>query len=323
MARFERFRISRVRPGKPRLLLGIHPLPTMVTLGNLICGFASIMLAMRANAIASAVATGHYKPEDYLYFSGLLIFIGMIFDVMDGGVARLTKSTSKFGMELDSLCDVVSFGVAPAVLVYNLLEWQARNDFVLPWLDRYLFPMLIVYVTCAVLRLARYNVESESGPVGYFFGMPSPGAAGCAAGLVILALPATHHWPISPLTAQVSVVESYLPAVRSHLLVALPFIMVGLGILMVSREHNAHIGRRFLRGKRSFMQVIILSIMLGLVLMHHEIMLALAFNGYLLLGLLNELRMQLFPKQRPPEWSDKESVPAEPMTEVPQIDDGH
>jgi CDP-diacylglycerol--serine O-phosphatidyltransferase len=238
MARFDRFRMARLRPGKPRLLLGIHPLPTMVTLGNLVCGFVSIMLATHANTTHPAGTTlPPYKPEDYLYLSGLLIFAGMLFDLLDGGVARLTKSTSKFGMELDSLCDVVSFGVAPAVLVYNLVDWQINSGLSVPWLERYLFPMLLVYVSCATLRLARYNVESESGPRGYFFGMPSPGAAGCAAGLVLLALPATHHWQSSPLSAQFSQLESYLAVVRSNVVVALPFVMVGLGIMMVSRVH--------------------------------------------------------------------------------------
>ncbi len=147
MARFDRFRLGRSKGDKPRRLLhGIHPLPTMVTLGNLICGFASILLASKANmmvpdAAAAAISpVGAYKPEDYLYLAGLLIFIAMIFDVLDGSVARLTKSTSKFGMEMDSLCDVVSFGVAPAVLVKNLIDRQALLGELHPMLDRYDFP---------------------------------------------------------------------------------------------------------------------------------------------------------------------------------------
>src|ERR1043165_9031388 len=124
MPRFARFRMGRVKGEKRRLLAGIHPIPTMVTLGNLVCGFASIMLAMRANNIPVMLPPGavHYKPDDYLYLAGILIFVAMIFDVLDGSVARLTKSTSKFGMEMDSLCDVVSFGAAPAVLVKSLLD---------------------------------------------------------------------------------------------------------------------------------------------------------------------------------------------------------
>ena len=309
MARFDRFRLNRSRGDKPRRLLhGVHPLPTMVTLGNLICGFASIMMSMRANmpmALASTVPPGQipYKPDDYLYLSGLLIFMGMIFDVLDGSVARLTKSTSKFGMEMDSLCDVVTFGVAPAVLVKNLIDHQAFEGKLHPMLDRYLFPLLVIYVCCATLRLARYNVESETGHRTFFFGMPSPGAAGCAAGLVIMSLPASHHWAISPFNFQVEQLESYLEYVRGSIILALPFVMLVLGILMVSRVHYQHIGDKVLKGRKSFMHLLVLCIAIALIVMHHEIMLAFVFNGYMLFGIVNELRFQLFPKRRPPEWN--------------------
>ena len=313
MARFDRFRLGRPKSDKPkRLLHGIHPLPTMVTLGNLICGFASIMLAMRANMPAALTqanlppGVAPWKPDDYLYVAGLLIFLAMIFDVLDGSVARLTKSTSKFGMEMDSLCDVVSFGVAPAVLVKNLIDNQALDGKLHPMLDRYIFPLLVIYVSCATLRLARYNVESETGHRNFFFGMPSPGAAGCAAGLVILSLPASHHWQISPLTDQFNQLEIYIEHVRGPIILALPFVMLALGILMVSRVHYQHVGDKFLRGKKSFMHLLVLVIALALIVMHHEIMLALMFNGYLLFGIANEIRFQLFPKHRPPEWNIEE-----------------
>ncbi len=310
MARFDRFRLGRSRSDKPkRLLHGVHPLPTMVTLGNLICGFASIMMSMRANmpmVIATTATTAGvvpYKPDDYLYLAGLLIFFGMVFDVLDGSVARLTKSTSKFGMEMDSLCDVVSFGVAPAVLVKNLIDHQAIEGKLHPMLDRYIFPLLVIYVCCATLRLARYNVESETGHRNYFFGMPSPGAAGCAAGLVILSLPASHHWAISPFTMQVTQLENYIDDLRGPIILALPFVMLTLGILMVSRVHYQHIGDKILKGKKSFMHLLVLGIAIALIVMHHEIMLAFMFNGYMIFGIANELRFQLFPKRRPAEWN--------------------
>ncbi|HLX63071.1 MAG TPA: phosphatidylcholine/phosphatidylserine synthase [Planctomycetota bacterium] len=324
MARFPRFRLGRHKSDKPRRLLqGIHPIPTMVTLGNLICGFASILLSMRANNLPAHPPEGAWviSADDYLYLAGLLIFVAMIFDVLDGSVARLTKSTSKFGMEMDSLCDVVSFGVAPAVLVKNLLDLQAGLGKPYPMLDRYMFPLLVIYVCCAALRLARYNVESESGHRSFFFGMPSPGAAGCAASLVILSIPASHHWQrqISPLNDQVTQLEKYLDVVRDPIMIALPFIMLALGILMVSRVHYQHIGDRILKGRKSLMHLLVLVIALSLVVMHHEIMLAVGFNGYMIYGLLNELRYQLFPKHRPAEWNvpmDGE-VPAQPVVPVP------
>jgi CDP-diacylglycerol--serine O-phosphatidyltransferase len=114
------FRLRRFKNAKtkPRRVLGVHPLPTLVTLGNLLCGFAAVMFALRS----ARPAEGPYSPEKLLYYSGLLIFMAMIFDMLDGKVARWTKSASKFGMEMDSLCDVVSFGLAPAVLVKATLK---------------------------------------------------------------------------------------------------------------------------------------------------------------------------------------------------------
>lgn len=322
MPRFERFRMGRLRTGKRRLVMGVHPIPTMVTLGNLVCGFASIMLALKAENLAARAAVtttlqnvpvSAYSAEDCLYFASLLIFVGMIFDVLDGSVARLTKSTSKFGMEMDSLCDVVTFGAAPAVLVKTLIDIHTSRGQTYPMLDRYIIPMLVIYVSCAALRLARYNVESENGHRSFFFGMPSPGAAGCAASLVILALPATHHWPFSPLKAQVTQLEPILDSIRHGVLMTLPFIMLGLGILMVSRVHYQHVGDKILKGKKSFIHIFAIFVALGLIIMHHEIMLAAAFNGYMLFGLLNELRFQIFPKNRPPDWN----VPTEPAPAVP------
>lgn len=315
MKRFERLR-NRLKPGKKRFVMGVHPVPTMVTLGNLVCGFCSIMLAFKAGSLASQPAVaGEYNAEDLLYFAALLIFGGMIFDVLDGSVARLTKSTSKFGMEMDSLCDVVTFGVAPAVLVKTLIDMHIGRGQPYPMLDRYIIPLLVIYVSCAALRLARYNVESSAGHSSFFFGMPSPGAAGCAASLVLMVLPATHHWAISPLKNQVNQIEPYVENVGHWVLISFPIIMLGLGILMVSRVHYQHIGDKILKGKKSFMHLLVLFVVLALLVMHHEIMLAVAFNGYMLFGLINELRFQLFPKNRPAEWN----VPAsgEPATQPP------
>jgi len=299
--RFERFSKPLRGTGKPRLLMGIHPIPTMVTLGNLLCGFASIILSMKS---ANAPATIAY---DYLYWSGTLVFAAMIFDVMDGKVARWTKSTSKFGMEMDSLCDVVSFGVAPAVLIKALIDVQV--GFPLP--DRFIWPMLAVYVSCAAIRLARYNVEAETGHRDFFFGMPSPGAAGCAASLALLIIPGNRQLGFKELASQLPPVNDLRQALYLPILTAMPFLMLVLGVLMVTRVHYPHVGDHLLRGRKSFMHVLILGLGLVLIIMHHEVMLALAFNGYMIFGLINELRFQIFPKSRPAEWVSAGEEPAE------------
>ena len=299
------FRLRKNKNDKPRkrLVMGVHPLPTMVTLGNLLCGFASIILSMRV---------GH-PPEgttavSMLYYAGLLVFIAMIFDVLDGRVARWTKTTSKFGMEMDSLCDVVSFGVAPAVLIKAAIDLSISlhifGDF--PILDRYIWLMMAVYVSCAALRLARYNVEAESGHKDFFFGIPSPAAAGCVASLVIMLCPILEEKPL---------LLTWMDGLRTKevaraVLQGLPFLMLCLGILMVSRVHYIHLGDKLLRGKKPLMHLMLIGMAMVLIIMQHEVMLALAFNGYMLLGMVNEVRFQLIPSQRPPDW-DLPTAPLE------------
>lgn len=314
-------RFRKFRDGKPkrRFLMGVHPVPTLVTLGNLLCGFASIILAMRSHNPPNS-----FNAVECLYISALLIFVAMVFDAMDGRVARWTKSSSKFGMEMDSLCDVVSFGVAPAVLVKALIDYAAPriwNDLgSFPILDRYVWLMMATYVACAALRLARYNVEAEAGHRDFFFGIPSPAAAGCVASLVVMLIPMLRVMPNFVASTSISAPSAPLYAwigtdnfsgIVYGVLYALPFLMLCLGILMVSRVHYLHVGDRLLGGKRSFMHLLILGLGLVLIILQHEIMLALAFNGFALTGLLNEFRFQFFPSTRPADWIESSEVDAQ------------
>lgn len=309
MARFERHRTS----NKPRrLLLGIHPIPTLVTLGNLLCGFGSIVLAMRT--FHPPTTEFHtFTPDDCLYCSGVLIFLAMIFDVMDGKVARWTKSSSAFGMEMDSLCDIVSFGVAPAVLVKAMIDQQLMSSESYPIFDRYVWPMLAIYVSCAALRLARYNIESQRVHRDFFFGMPSPGAAGCVASLAILIVPGDRHLIDSQLR-ELTVLEGLSKSLHRPVLMAMPFFLLTLGVLMVSRVHYPHVPDRLLRGRKSFMHLLVLITAFALIVMHPDLMLAVGFNGYMIFGIANEVRLHLFPSLRPPEWNVEEAPIAKPPT---------
>jgi CDP-diacylglycerol--serine O-phosphatidyltransferase len=301
MARFGR-KGSNPKPPRPkRLVLGVHPLPTMVTLGNLLCGFGSILLALRASSFAGA-DTFLKTPDDCLYWSGIMIFLAMLFDMMDGKVARWTKTSSKFGMEMDSLCDIVSFGVAPAVLVKAMIDQQLMSAGSYPMLEKYVLPMLALYVCCAALRLARYNVEAESGHRDFFFGMPSPGAAGCVASLATLIIPGNRHLTSIGQIQELTYLDNISKVMHGPVLLVFPFIMATLGVLMVSRVHYPHVGDRLLRGRKSFMHIMVLALLLILIVLHHEIMLVLAFNGYMIVGVVNEVRLQLFPSLRPPGW---------------------
>lgn len=139
---------------------GIYLLPNTLTLCGMFCGFYAILASFK----------GHY------IYAAWAILIANIFDGLDGWVARLTHSTTRFGIELDSLSDLIAFGVAPAVLVYS---WGLQPFKRLGWGAAFLF------VICGALRLARYNVQMGSTESKAFTGMPIPGAATVIASLVL------------------------------------------------------------------------------------------------------------------------------------------
>ncbi len=138
---------------------GIYLLPNLFTLAALFAGFYAVVRAMDESFEAAAVA----------------IFIAMILDGLDGRVARMTRTQSAFGAEFDSLSDMVSFGVAPALVVY---EWQLRSLGKFGWMAAF------VYCACAAMRLARFNTMVGTADKRWFVGLASPAAAALVAGLV-------------------------------------------------------------------------------------------------------------------------------------------
>lgn len=150
------------RPPREALRRGIYLLPSLFTVGNMLAGFASIL-----NAI-----------EGRLELAGWLIFLAGLLDGLDGRVARLTRSASEFGKEYDSLADVVSFGVAPAVLSFQWGLWQMGK---LGWAAAFLF------LVAGSVRLARFNVKASVTDRSYFVGLPIPGGAGAITLLVLIA----------------------------------------------------------------------------------------------------------------------------------------
>jgi CDP-diacylglycerol---serine O-phosphatidyltransferase len=174
-------------------------LPNLFTLSSIFCGFYAILLS-----------GGSPAPQD-LYRASILIIFAMFFDMVDGRVARLTRTQSAFGVEIDSLADIVSFGVAPGVLVY---AWS------LSALGGVGLAAAFAYVACGAIRLARFNVLATDTtgrpkkPSKYILGLPIPGAAG-----ILVSLVAANH-----------AVDGEL-AVR-HTLIAV--VMVALSFFMVS-----------------------------------------------------------------------------------------
>lgn len=171
---------------------GVFLLPNLFTTGALFCGFYSVIAGMQGDFYAGSVA----------------ILVAMIFDGLDGRVARLTHTTSAFGAEYDSLSDMISFGIAPALLMFN---WALVDTGKLGWVAAFL------YTACAALRLARFNTQRDSVDAGYFVGLPSPAAAAAVTGSVWLGQ--THALP-----------ASILPLAWLHAV-----LLAGLGFLMIAR----------------------------------------------------------------------------------------
>jgi CDP-diacylglycerol---serine O-phosphatidyltransferase len=155
--------LKRRKDDRPRRLRrGVYLLPSLFTVANLFCGYACVVYSTRADFDTAA----------------LFIGIAMVLDTLDGFFARLTNSSTAFGVELDSLADVVSFGLAPAILAFTWGLWPLKR---LGWAAGF------IYVTAAAMRLARFNIQTSSASdKRYFVGMPSPAAASVIASTVYL-----------------------------------------------------------------------------------------------------------------------------------------
>ena len=239
----------------------VAALPSMLTLGNLLCGFHAIYFA--SGGTREGITAGAW-----------LVLLAMVFDALDGKVARLTRVSSRFGAELDSLADVVSFGVAPAFLVAVLSAQVELEHQRLVWLS------CMVYVACAALRLARFNVQTDldEGSHQEFVGLPSPGAAGQVVSLVIL-----HGFLTA--TLDVTFISRVLPTVTFF-----------AGVLMVSRIRYTHLVSRLLGGHHAFAEFVFLMIVLLLLATHKEFTLAGGFTLYVVSGVLTTAHHAVFHK---------------------------
>jgi CDP-diacylglycerol---serine O-phosphatidyltransferase len=223
---------------------GIAVLPTMFTLANLLCGFACIFFASRAMVPGTGPLPFGWSP---LTMAAAFVFLGLLMDGLDGRVAKLTDSVSDLGAQLDSMADMVTFGVAPAFMVVQLIGVRAPfvselNPGGNVFFDRLAIVVACIYVACAALRLARYNLET--GPAGetphsLFKGLPSPGAAGTVASLILLHQSFIAHNP------------------PDHLLVRtaagfMVLICLLTALAMVSRFRYVHLMNRYVRGRAPF-----------------------------------------------------------------------
>ncbi len=221
--------------------------------------------------------------------AGALIFLGMFLDSVDGSVARLTRSVTELGAALDSLSDLVTCGVAPAVMVLSLVASYLGTDGQLtilgpdadlPW-GKVVWGIAAVYVCCTALRLARFTVETQpaKGPNDHmaFHGMPSPGAAGLVASLILL-----HQHVLAGGGDVVWIGRAYAFGV--------PIVMLLCAIAMVSSIPYDHFVNRYLGRPQSFRFIAFLVIILFLCMWWFQETVALGFVMYALTGPIHVLK---------------------------------
>ena len=231
--------------------------PTVLTLGNGACGLGSIAMA--------TLAREELGETTAIFYAGVFIFVGMAFDGLDGYVARLLKQTSRFGAELDSLCDAITFTVAPVFIMLSLTD-------VFPL--RFLWGIGVLFMLCGLLRLARFNVETDADDAhDWFRGLPTPAAAGTLASFAV-ALPAIHQLAGDTMSeSSQHLSEQIINSTRY----SLPFLTVALAWLMVSRIRYPHVFSQLARGRWNFLGMVRLVFVAVALLTVHELALPLVF----------------------------------------------
>jgi CDP-diacylglycerol--serine O-phosphatidyltransferase len=233
-------------------LRAVSLFPTIFTLGNLVCGFFAIVVASRIDKPGEAAFVPSPRvesardlftsgdPTHNVMLCGMLIFAAMLFDVFDGQVARLARVTSDFGAQLDSLCDLVSFGVAPGILLVKMCPQFTEVHSEAIWVIAALF------ACCAAMRLARFNVEADDDDDhSWFEGLPSPAAAAIIASTAILCFRIRSDIRYENFQTFDFWLQRLLP----------PFALI-VALLMVSRIPYPHAVTHTLRGKKTFPQFV-------------------------------------------------------------------
>ena len=251
---------SLLRRVRRQRLKYIAILPSLITILNGVCGFSAIVFAGKG----AKLGLGQFS---YFAMSGYMILLAMIADMLDGRLARRVKSTSSFGGQLDSLCDIISFGVAPAFLMLKVLEYKLTgfaglNPTTETFLERFIWLAAAGYISCAAIRLARFNVENEEDESAHmsFVGLPTPAAAGVIVSLIILN-------------------QETLPSLNV-IIYALPFSALGVAVLMVSRIRYPHILNQYLKGRKPFAYLIRVLLLLAFVIWNIPVALVLIFCGF-------------------------------------------
>jgi CDP-diacylglycerol--serine O-phosphatidyltransferase len=261
-------------------------LPTLLTLGNAVCGFSAVVVASWID--------GEPAHSIYFFYSAWLLVAAMIFDVLDGFVARLSKTASDFGGQLDSLCDAISFGAAPAFLILRLSrEWKESSAL----MYNATVVIAVLFMVCVILRLARFNVENTPDPASHrrFKGLPSPAGAGCILSLAILRSHSADSW------------AGFNPEiVRQVVKYWAPLGGLAVSLLMVSRVSYPHLTKQVLRGRRHYTYLLRIILVVFVLALARELSLLLVFWGYALIFAVRHLiavarRQSGLDDSRPPD----------------------
>ncbi len=238
---------------------GVYLLPNLLTTGALFAGFYAVVAAMRGDFESAPLA----------------IFAAMVLDGLDGRIARMTNTSSKFGAEYDSLADMVSFGVAPSLVMFS---W-ALGD-----LGKFGWSAAFIYVACAALRLARFNTQIETADKKYFTGLASPAAAAIIASTVWVC----HDlgWVGEQLPMEVAILVSILTAVT--------------GLLMIANFPYYSFKTVDFRGRVPFVAMILVILVFSLVTLNPPSMFLLAFLAYAASGPVLQLQRWRQEKQVAP-----------------------
>jgi CDP-diacylglycerol--serine O-phosphatidyltransferase len=249
---------------------GIYLLPNLMTTAALFAGFYAVIAGLQGNFEAGAIA----------------IFIAMVFDGLDGRIARMTNSCSAFGAEYDSLADMISFGLAPALLIY---QWALQDFEKLGWL------VAFVYTVAAALRLARFNTQVGTADKRYFQGLPSPSAAALVAGLI---------WMVES-----NKIETGLEPVAALVLTLFA------GIMMVSNIRFSSFKELNLKDKVPFVTLLLVVLILVVITIKPAMISFLIFLAYALSGpvwTLVALRKTRMLRRQHKKNEHHDEVPAQP-----------
>jgi len=233
---------------------GAVVLPSIFTIANMAFGFFAILSASEGNYVLAA----------------WFIVMSYVMDMLDGRIARLVHGESSFGVEIDSLSDWISFGIAPAYLIYK---------FVLKDYGFWGYPVAFLYVLCGALRLARYNVKSHFGgsDKDYFQGLPIPGAAGILISFVL----AYSMLEGESGMRSIKIVMAQMPFVYA----AIPFIMIALALLMVSTAPYAAFKGDMLK-PNSIKGILVITAVLSMIIAYPQDSLFLFFSLYAVSGVI-------------------------------------